>query len=223
MELFHVLNRGVDKRNIFVDSKDYARFAHSLLEFNDEMPADQSYIRRSRMTDFVNPSLAQERIVEIYGWCLMRNHFHLLLSEKREGGLTRFLRKLNVGYANYFNEKYDRGGALFQGRTKRVPVTSDAHFLYILHYIHLNPLDYFPGAREWRLGRIKNAKNAIEHIRAYRWSSYSDYCGIQSFPSPSVITKDLFAESLGPIEAATMEYLKDLEAEDGGLQALHLE
>ena len=78
----------------------------------------------------------------------MGNHYHLLLSERREGGISDFMRKVNVGYAKFFNEKYKRTGTLFQGRTKKVLVDSDAHFLHILHYIHLNPLDLLNGAKQ---------------------------------------------------------------------------
>ena len=134
MELWHALNRGVDKRTIFEDSQDRARFVHDLFEFNDEKAAQNT--SRSNMSNLRSRSL----LVDIHGWCLMKNHYHLLLSERVDGGITKFIRKLNIGYAKYFNEKYHRSGTLFQGRTKRVLISSDAHFLHILHYLHLNPL-----------------------------------------------------------------------------------
>lgn len=63
----------------------------------------------------------------------MANHYHLLLSELVEGGITLFLRKLNIGYAKYFNERHGRQGTLFQSRTKKILIERHAHFLYILH------------------------------------------------------------------------------------------
>lgn len=209
MELFHALNRGVDKRNIFLDNRDRLRFVHDLYEFNDEAPAPEF----TKYRDFVNPDIfakrTRKRIVDIHGWCAMRNHYHLLLSEKVEGGITKFIRKLNIGYANYFNEKNKRSGTLFQGRTKKIHISSDAHFLHILHYIHLNPLDFLKGADAWRSLKIKDAEVALRHLDGYRWSSFLDYCDNKNFPS--VITKDLFADVFHNYRKTISSYLKDIE------------
>ncbi len=207
MELYHALNRGVEKRSLFMDEKDRIRFVHDLWEFNDVKPAPEFI----RYRDFVNPDIGRMRtlIVDIHGWCIMQNHYHLLLSERVEGGLALFLRKLNVGYANYFNERYKRVGTLFQGRTKKIHIDSDAYFLHILHYIHLNPLDFLKGAESWRGLEVVNAKDALRHLQEYRWSSYLDYCGKKNFPS--VITKDLFGDVFRNYQKTIQSYLKDIE------------
>ncbi len=208
MELYHVLNRGVDKREIFIDDGDRARFVHNLYEFNDTIPAPDAY--RSPMWDFVSPTLhKRQRLVDIHGWVLMGNHYHLLLSERIEGGLTQFIRKLNIGYAKYFNERYERSGTLFQGRTKKILIASEPHFLYILHYIHLNPLDFFEDSKNWREGYIQSTENALNHLDEYRWSSYLDYCGQHNIPS--LITKELFIGVFGDIRKATSSFLRDRE------------
>ncbi len=140
----------------------------------------------------------------------MKNHYHLLLSERTPGGIGLFLRKLNVGYANYFNERYERKGALFQGRTKKIVIDHEAHFLYILHYIHLNPLDYLPGAEEWRIrskSSLPSIDEALAYLDSYRWSSYPDYAGKKNFPS--ILTMSFFKGALGDPHAATQEYLRD--------------
>lgn len=211
MELYHVLNRGVEKRDLFMSTGDRARFVHDMYEFNDSKPARNAGrdFDSSAMIDFVNQSLDRSRIVDIHGWCLMKNHYHLLLSELVEGGLTMFIRKLNVGYANYFNQKYKRVGTLFQGRTKRVRITSDAHFLHILHYIHLNPLDFISAAKAWRLGRIQNPNAARAQLEKYRWSSYQDYSGKKNFPS--ILTMDFMRDSLGDVKKKTLEYIEDAD------------
>jgi putative transposase len=209
MELYHALNRGVEKRTLFLDDKDRLRFVHDLYEFNDSAPAPEFVKYR----DFVNPDIAgrrgRDRVVDIHGWCIMGNHYHLLLSERVENGLSLFLRKLNVGYANYFNERYKRSGTLFQGRTKKIRISNDAHFLHILHYIHLNPLDFLKGSETWRTLEIKNAKDALAHLEAYRWSSYLDYCSKKNFPS--VITKELFGDIFKNYPRVITSYLADLE------------
>ncbi len=122
----------------------------------------------------------------------MKNHYHVLLSERVENGISMFIRKLNIGYAKYFNKRHDRSGYLFQGRTKRIHINSDAYFLHISNYIHFNPLDYFADAREWRMRGLKHPSRAHDYLMKYRWSSYQDYCGKRNFPS--LITTHLFGE-----------------------------
>lgn len=199
MQLWHVLNRGVDKRTIFTDDEDRIRFVHDLYQFNDTRPAwntdrnvDHSRIHGLRNRVFQAANMERTCLVDVHAWCLMRNHYHLLLSERIEGGLSLFIRKLSVGYANYFNERHTRSGTLFQGRTKRVPITEQAHFAHIVHYIHLNPLDTKSAYANWRTGLIP-ASPALEVLDSYRWSSYLDYCNIKNFPSilePSLCLRD---------------------------------
>ena len=107
MEFYHVLNRGVEKRNIVLDEKDQLRFLHDLYVFNDAN-ATLNYILTKRHTE------KQKRVllVHLHAFCLMPNHYHLLLSPVRENGIPLFMKKLNMGYAKYFNEKYSRDGAL---------------------------------------------------------------------------------------------------------------
>jgi putative transposase len=233
MDLFHALNRGVDGRHIFMDEQDYFRFVHDIYEFNDVRPAGSTYysFKHNPLDNlgFVNPDYEnqrskRERLVDVHGWVLMQNHYHLLLSERSEGGLSLFLRKLNVGYANYFNEKYERKGTLFQGRTKKILIEREAHFLYILHYIHLNPLDYFEGNEGWRVrekGGVRNVKKALEYLSTYRWSSYLDYIGTKNFPSllstSRFKNKDVFENYKKEIAG----YLRDIETES--LSSLTLE
>jgi len=211
--LYHALNRGVEKRTLFLDNQDRARFVHDMYEFNDTAPAGNAYRLFRPMMEIRSPSLRQrEQIVDIHGWCLMDNHYHLLLSERVENGLSLFLRKLNVGYAMYFNEKYKRSGTLFQGRTKKIRINSNAHFLHILHYLHLNPLDFLKGSESWRKLRIASEQEAKRHLDGYRWSSYLDYCGKKNFPS--VITKELFGDVFKNYERTLASYLRDIEIAD---------
>ncbi|MBI2610826.1 transposase [Candidatus Kaiserbacteria bacterium] len=192
MELYHVLNRGVEKRLIFLDEADRARFVHDLWEFNDTEDAKNVWYRVSQNKGLRNHYIEKERIVDLHGWCLMGNHYHLLISEKHDGGLTKFIRRLNVGYANYFNERYRRQGTLFQGRTRKVLISTDAHFLHILNYIHCNPLDFLKNAADWREHKIGSAAYALRYLSNYRWSSYLDYSGVRNFPS--VLTTELFSD-----------------------------
>lgn len=185
--IYHVYNRGVEKRIIYKDSRDYMRFIKGLVVFNDIKPVDDfNYIFRK----ILNKSYHRESIVDIVAFCLMPNHYHLLLRQRVDGGITEFMRKLGGGYVNYFNLKYKRVGTLFQGKFKSVLISNDSQFLYIPHYIHLNPLDLiFP---DWREKKKVNKKQAINFLNNYEWSSYRDYIGESNFDL--VLNKDLIYE-----------------------------
>lgn len=217
MELYHVMNRGVDGRSLFLDSQDYARFVHNLYVFNDVAPAPE-FARRHSGPPELSPertaSTKRKKLVDIHGWCLMQDHYHLLLSERTEGGRARFLQKLNGGYAKYYNERYIRHGHLFQGRSKRVEVKRHDHVLYVLHYVHLNPFDYLRGAEKWRerdKRGVKSVSSALSYLRTYRWSSYLDYCGQKNFPS--LLTKSFFGKLFIDYKKNVSHYLRDSEIE----------
>lgn len=212
MEIRHTLNRGVDKRKIFMDDRDRFRFIHDLYEFNDEAPAPMTssyYANRSSVIARLKP---RKMLVDIHAFCLMPNHYHLLLSPKIEKGISRFMKKLNMGYARYFNEKYKRAGALFEGRYKSILVANESHFLHLPNYIHFNPLDLI--TPEWRENKIHNYQKSIDFLENYRWSSFLDYTGNKNFPS--VISKtfllDVFGGESG-YKKYTSEWLKELDFE----------
>jgi len=189
MRVVHVLSRGVDKRKIFLDKQDHLRFIHDLFEFNDQESANNVFYRFNKQSnDIVSHYIGRRKndkkrnlLVDVHAFCLMPNHYHLLLSPKTEGGVSTFMRKLNVGYAKYFNQKHKRTGALFEGRYKSVLVNNEKHFLHLPYYIHLNPLDLVSPA--WRQRELKNYKSALNFLEKYRWSSFLDYIGRKNFPS----------------------------------------
>lgn len=183
-DLFHTLNRGVDKRKIFMDNRDYFRFIHNLFEMNDANSVDTASYRFRQSFDIASRKIkrkARKMLVDIHAFCLMPNHYHLLLGSKIENGIPKFMKKLNMAYAKYFNIKHKRTGALFEGRYKSVLIKQESHFTHLPYYIHFNPLDIkFP---EWRDRKLKNYKEAIKFLETYRWSSHLDYLGIKNFPS----------------------------------------
>ena len=216
---YHALNRGVDKRTIFLDTQDYARFVHDMFEFNTTTPAANTHRSRNHMFDLRSRTCGSEKLVDIHGWCLMHNHYHLLLTERAEHGISLFLRKLNVGYAKYFNERYKRSGTLFQGRTKKILMDNEAHFLHILNYIHFNPLDTYEAAHEWRTLQISNATGALEYLMGYKWSSYLDYIGTKNFPS--ILTTNVFQEVFNhKYKEQVVSYLQDIQNTDLDLRIL---
>ncbi len=192
MELLHLLNRGFEKRDIVKDDSDRLRFVHSLFIFNDRNYVDPNH-RRTKTSGG-----DRKLLVNIHAWCLMDNHYHLLVSPINEEtrNVSLFMKKLNMGYAKYFNERYERSGYLWQGRYKKLKIEKDSHFTYIPYYIHLNPLDY--SMPEWRQGQVSDLKKALGFINSYRWSSYLDYSGRNNFAS--IINRDLLDDIFGTQE-----------------------
>ncbi len=223
MPLIHALNRGTDKRDIFMDDHDRMRFCYGLFLFNDTRHVDIAALKTKGlpMSFFVESTPPRKRLVDVHGWCLMTNHYHLLLSERTESGVSRFLQKLNIGYAKYFNDRHKRVGTLYQGRTKQVLIESDRQFLHILNYIHFNPLDFLNGSKEWRERRISNTQKALDHLNKYRWSSYATYCGKGDFPA--ITTTELFADVFKDYKREVVGYLHDIEIESIQLDGLNLE
>ena len=111
----------------------------------------------------------------------MPNHYHLLIKPLSNDGISKFMKKLNMGYSKYFNEKHQRNGTLFEGRYKSVVIKHDSHFIHIPYYIHLNPLNL--SMPNWRKKEAGNYKKAIKFLENYRWSSFQDYIGKKNFPS----------------------------------------
>lgn len=216
-QIYHVYNRGVENRKIFLDEDDYFRFIHNLFEFNDTEPAlnlyYKSYEIRSHKIGIERKRGSRKLLVRILAFCLMPNHFHLLLEQRQDSGISEFIRKLGIGYAMYFNQKYRRVGGLFQGRFKAVLVNQDTHFIHLPYYIHLNPLDLV--AREWRKGELNDYKKAMDFLENYRWSSFLDYIGKNNFPS---VTQREFLMKFfnGPQEYKKQitEWLKTLNTEN---------
>ena len=136
-QYYHIYNRGVEKRTIFKNRFDHRRFIKTVLYYQLEGP-------KPKFSNFFNYQLFKpdfdKKIVDIVCYCLMPNHFHFLLKQLRDGGITEFVSKITNSYTKYFNTKDKRIGPLFQGEFKSVLVESDEHLMHISRYIHLNPL-----------------------------------------------------------------------------------
>jgi len=200
-EIYHIYNRGVEKRDIFMTDVDYFRFIHNLFEFNDIAPALSTYYHSYEDEDKNHNSfeigsrkirdsrkIRKEReprklLVEILAWCLMPNHYHLLLKQVEDNGISRFIQKLGIGYTMYFNQKYERNGVLFQGKSKAVLIKNEAHFLYLPFYFHANPLDLIEPS--WREGKLNDYQKTIKFLESYRYSSHLDYINKINFSSIS--------------------------------------
>ncbi len=146
---YHVYNRGHNKQAIFLRDKDYVRYLKRLKE----------YLKKHNVT--------------LLAYCLMPNHIHLLLYQNGEEPIDRFIHRLHTAYTMYFNKKYERVGAVFQGRFKAKLIETDEYLLHVSRYIHINPLEILR-AKTHPQGRALSS-----NLAAYPWSSYSQYVNYQ--------------------------------------------
>lgn len=195
---YHVFNRGVEKRVIFSDQVDFRRFYGSMYLFNDidfSNPAGFTSLRDEEMFERLletSDKAARRRLVNIMSYCLLPNHFHMLLEQLAENGIPKFMHRLCMAYSRYFNKRYGRSGCLFEGTFKAVMIKRDDQLMHLPRYIHLNALDQTN--LYWREGKIKDWEKAEAFLDNYPWSSHRVYKGLRE-PLPTIdlsIMRELF-------------------------------
>jgi len=186
-EFYHVYNRGNDKRKIFLENSDYKRFIKLLFFCNSTHPVNIRELPKG--VSFGNYERG-ETLVDIGAYCLMPNHFHLLLHEKIDNGITIFMRKLCTAYSMYFNLKNERKGKLFEGVFLAQHADSDEYLKYLFAYIHLNPVKLIEP--KWK-ERLMNKEMAQDFIGQYRFSSYADYAG-ETREEALILNRSVFPE-----------------------------
>lgn len=141
-EMYHIYNRGVDKRDIFADKNDIYRFVESIKEFNREDKIKSlANLHKSKQNSQIGVEpLSGEPLVEILGYCLNPNHFHFILRQISDNGISKFMHKLSGGYTSYFNIKNTRSGSLFQGRFKSQLIADENYFKKLVSYVNKNYL-----------------------------------------------------------------------------------
>ncbi|TSC86408.1 MAG: transposase [Parcubacteria group bacterium Gr01-1014_8] len=171
-EWYHCYNRGIDKRATFKYGHDYERFLQLLYLCNAKEPVHRSNLT-ARTTKEVMNVPRQAEIVSIGAYCLMPNHFHLLVKEKTIGGITAFMQRLGTAYTMYFNIKHGRIGNLFYKPFRSRHVIDDRYFQRVVEYLHCNPAELFEV--NWKQGVVKDMQALEKRISSYRYSSFSDY------------------------------------------------
>lgn len=197
-EFYHIFNRGVEKRKIFLQTSDLFRFISCLYELNDKRLVkmrDRIEERRAKKYTGRTRAIKREPLVEVIVFCLMPNHYHLVLRQLVDGGVSLFMKKLADSYVGYFNLKYDRRGmgSLFQGRFKAVHIKDDKQLTNLICYIFTNPVELLE--KDWKELGIGSPKKVIKFLESYRWSSFLDYIGLPNFPS--VTKRDFIMELFG--------------------------
>lgn len=186
-EIYHLFNRGNDKRDLFIQPRDYKRFLKTFYYYQFQGPKTKfSNFNKSELTTLrLTP---EKRLVEIYCYCMMPNHFHFLVKQLKDNGISIFMSQLSNSYTKYFNTKNRRVGSLLQGTFKSVLVENNEQFIHLSRYIHINPI-------------VSGITNDLD---SYLWSSYHEYtAGVESFCSIHPIL-DLF-----PSRKKYEQFLKD--------------
>ncbi|MEK7208022.1 MAG: transposase [Patescibacteria group bacterium] len=168
-EYYHLYNRGVEKRKLFLDGKCRDRFVSLLHLCNGA----RSLVFKEIQGLPLDTIDVGERLVAIGAYCLMPNHIHLLVREIKKGGISRFMGKLLTAYSMYFNKRYERRGRLFENNFKARHAHFDQYLKYLYAYIHLNPVKLVEPS--WRTKGIQNPARAKRFLSAYAPSSYLDY------------------------------------------------
>lgn len=193
-EFYHLYNRGTDKRIIFTSQSEYRRF-QAYLHLSNDVATDRA---TDMFADGRVPPLAEilkakprdKALVGIGAYCLMPNHFHLYVTPLTDGGISRFMHRLQTAYTMYFNKSHERTGALFQGTFKAQHVSRDSHAKYLFSYIHLNPAKLKD--QKWKERGARDLAGLRDFIIGYPYSSLNEYrSGIPALTEPTLFPEYL--------------------------------
>jgi len=167
-DFHHIVNRSIAKYEIFNSESDYERILLMLPFFsfeNNRLPKFSEFISSASVKNkgfekaFSEKINEEDKLVQIIAYCIMPTHFHLVLKQLKDNGISNFVGIISNSYSHYFNNKNNRKGRLWQDKFKNVPVNSDEQLLHLTRYVHLNPVT---------AGLVENPKN-------WKYSSYHEY------------------------------------------------
>ncbi|HUC88555.1 MAG TPA: transposase [Candidatus Paceibacterota bacterium] len=181
-EYYHLYNRGIDKRIIFKSKYDFERFIMLIYISNSQEEFKLNNLINQQKKSFFEVMILDKGkpLVSIGAWCLMANHFHILVRQEIDSGITKFMKKLGTGYSMFFNIKYQRQGALFGGPFKSKCIKTDDNYMrQLFAYIHLNVFDIkFSGWEKQDKNKNVDNKAMKDFLESYNYSSYFDYLGL---------------------------------------------
>ena len=206
--IHHVFNRGVHKKEIFHSENDYIRFldvASYYLNYEYPYSAYSQQLKQAqrhhRTVEFKQEFDLMNKLplspVSILAYCIMPNHFHLILKQNTQNGICQFMQKIGSSYSHYYNRKYNEVGTLFQGRFKNVLIENSQHLVHLSKYVHLNPL---------AAGLVETTG-----LERYPWSSYPDY--IQK-STRSIVSKRLILKQFNNNVADYRDYISQTISEE---------
>jgi len=215
LEWYHIYTRGIDKRVVFQDDADFYRFKKLLYLGNDTAPINLELLKELPYREvFVRER--KEQLVSIGAYCLMTNHPHLLVQQRVENGITKFMRKIGTAYTMYFNKKYDRIGNLMVKPFRSKHISDDLYFRKVAQYIHINPAEIFEHG--WKVGKVSDIEKLKHQMLGYKHSSLYDYLNNTIRPERAILDPDAFtliSDGMPPFEEVLKEahiYYKEIEA-----------
>jgi putative transposase len=165
-QIYHVFNRGINRCPTFTSKKEYFRALDTFryYQFSGLPHSLSKYLNLEieKKHGIVNRINSEDKIITIFCYCLMPNHFHLLIRQEKDKGISRFMSNIQNSYTRYFNTRNNRDGSLFLDQFKAVLIETDEQFLHVSRYIHLNPFTSYI---------IKS----LDDLEKYPWSSYQSY------------------------------------------------
>lgn len=172
-QTYHVYNRGVERRSLFLTREDYDRFRAYLYIFNDEDSPRAANLLRPGSAESPYAHARNSQLVAIGGYCLLPHAFHIIATPLMDGGLSKFMQKISTAYTMFFNERTVREGRLFQGSYKKIPLNNKDDLRFHLSYIHLAPMHFFN--KDWDEASFDELAEHEHKISSYPYSSARDY------------------------------------------------
>ena len=223
-EYYHVFSKTVLGVPEFKERDNSYKLAQTFLLANSTKSGQAfEYLRTYRNTSIkkaLEIARSGERLVSILCYAIMPNHYHLLIKEIRENGITDFIRRGNTSIAKYVNIKQERSGPLFESRFKSKHIDSNDYLLHLSVYIHLNPLDFL-SSRSWRENKIQNWEKEKKKLLEYRWSSLRHYINpkgsTMSDIEANIITETKIITDQFENEADYEKFLKEWSVESLGI------
>ena len=191
---YHIFNRGVEKRTVFLTGHDYKRFLNTLIYYQIE-ESNVKFSSRSLLN--IISAQNSKKQVEIIGYCLMPNHYHLLLKQNIDNGISTLLRKVSNSYTKYFNTKHERVGPLFQGAFKARLIENNEALLHVLRYIHLNPF-------------VDGSDQVLD--LSYPYSSYGEYVNKQRICNTRIAKELLVGQDFSAFHKDQIEYAREIKS-----------
>ena len=180
-EIYHLYNRGVARQKVFLNASDYRRFERTLAYYQQAKPplSFSLYFRMSddRQQEVLSTFVPSSKLVEILAYCLMPNHYHLIVKQITKDGISTFIRRASNSYTKYVNTRYERVGPLFQGPYKIKHVTTDEQLIHLSKYVHLNPV----------VASLVQESNLLTYLH----SSLPQYCSSKRYSGMLPVEKDL--------------------------------
>jgi len=178
---YHIYSRSISGYKIFNNPSDFERFIE-IVKLYKQSEFEYKYSRFKTLDKSIRKKIIttlksrNDNLAKIISYCIMPTHFHMILKQEKEKGISKFMSRVLNSYAKYFNAKHHRDGALWSGRFKNRLIQNDEQLLHLTRYIHLNPVS---------AGLIKNPEG-------WSYSSYNNFICDKQYKNSIIDINDLF-------------------------------